>query len=241
VGWYNDAEVRRSQVRQSPGKPRGYGHFCSARAGNCVLLPDANRSLEIDSGLGGMGQSNVCYPLARGGAAKGATWIQRAIRFIDDYQESNILIKPESDAEMESAAAAEKALARSKGQGFARSPEERRALEHHAMAAARRHFLELGFKVEDVSARRSYDLLCQRGSKELHVEVKGTTTDGDAIVLTNNEVKHACSSNNSRALFILHSIHLKAKKASRGKQRVFLPWKLQQKLLTPISFTYRLR
>jgi Protein NO VEIN, C-terminal len=109
------------------------------------------------------------------------------------------------------------ALARSKGQGFARTKEERKALEDHAMTAAKRHFRNEGFKVEDVSARRPYDLLCKRGSKELRVEVKGTTTDGEVVVLTNNEVKHASFPRNSCALFVLHSIRLKGHKAKGGK------------------------
>jgi hypothetical protein len=240
VGWYKNAELLRKNARHSPGKPRGYGHFCWASQRDCILLPDDNRSFEIPSGKGGMGQSNVCYPLAANGKPKPAKWIQQAIQFVFDYDASDILVSPEADAERESAAAAEKALARSKGQGFARSPEERRALEDHAMAAAQRHFRREGFNVEDVSARRPYDLLCKLNSKELHVEVKGTTTTGEAIVLTYNEVKHARGRNNSCALFILHSIRLKKRKASGGKKRILQPWQLQQKNLKPVSYMYRL-
>jgi hypothetical protein len=240
VGWYREAEVLRTQIRQSPGKPRGYGHFCSATRKNCVLLPDENRTHEIPAGHGGFGQSNVCYPLDIRGNPKQANWMQAALEFVDDYKASDILTKPEADAEEESAVAAEKALARSKGQGFARTSLERRLLEKRAMTAAEQYFCKQGFTVEDVSARRPYDLLCRRGSEEVHVEVKGTMTDGDAIVLTNNEVKHACNSHNSCALFIFHSIRLNRRKASGGKSRVLQPWKLQQKNLTPVSFTYRL-
>jgi hypothetical protein len=238
VGWYRDAEVMRKQARQSPGKPRGYGYFCSSKRSNCVLLPEDKRRFEIPR-AGGMGQSNICYPLAADGTPKQARWIRDALRYIDDYDASDILATPEADAEQESAAAAEQALARSKGQGFARTPEERRALEKHAMDAAEKHFREQGYSVENVSARRPYDFLCKRGSTELHVEVKGTTTDGDAIVLTYGEVKHACRPGSSCALFILHSIRLKGRKASGGKRRVLLPWRPDRKNLTPVSYTYR--
>jgi hypothetical protein len=241
VGWYRDAKLLRARTLRSPGKPAGYGHFCSAGRHNCILLPNENRSVEIPSGAGGMGQSNVCYPLAANGEAKRAAWMQQVLKFIDDYDASNILDRPEVDAEQESAAAAEKALARSKGQGFARTPAERRALENHAMVAAERYFQQQGFRVEDVSARRSYDLVCKKGQTELHVEVKGTTTDGDAVVLTNNEVKHACDPRNSCVLFVLHSIRLKGRTAAGGKQRVLRPWQPQQRHLTPVSYTYRLR
>jgi hypothetical protein len=52
------------------------------------------------------------------------------------------------------------------------------------MTAAKRYFRRRGFDVIDVSASRSYELLCRHGARELHVEVEGTTTEGDAIVLT---------------------------------------------------------
>jgi hypothetical protein len=240
VGWYRDAKVLRSQAAQSPGKPKGYGHFCSASRHNCVLLPTEKRSHEIPGGRGGFGQANVCYPLDRQGEAKKARWIQDALAFIDDYTADDILANPTADAEQDSAIAAEKALARSKGQGFPRTSSERRALEDRAMALAKRHFRKQGFRVEDVSARRPYDLLCKRGAEELHVEVKGTMTDGKAVVLTNNEVKHACNSGNSCALFVLHSMRLNGKKASGGKKRVLLPWRIEQAHLTPVSYTYRL-
>lgn len=241
VGWYKNAEVLRKNVRHSPGKPRGYGHFCSANERNCVLIPTDNREFEIPFGKGGMGQSNVCYPLTANGKPKKSPWIQQALRFVNDYQAGDILAYPEEDAERESAGVIEKALARSTGRGFARTPQQRRALEDHSMAAAKTHFRREGFEVEDVSARQPYDLLCKRNYKELHVEVKGTTTTGDAIVLTNNEVKHARSADNACALFIFHSIRLQGKKVWGGKSRILLPWRLKQDNLTPVNFTYRLR
>jgi len=42
------------------------------------------------------------------------------------------------------------------------------------MAAATEYFSQNGFDVENVSAKRSYDLLCVRDSVQIHVEVKGT-------------------------------------------------------------------
>ena len=239
VGWFRNAEVLRKEAPHSPGKPKGFGHYCSAQRQDCVLLPYDNRSLVIPR-RNGMGQSNVCYPLDAKGQPKNAAWMQQVLAFIDDYRASDILVNPEADAEKEIADATEKALARSKGQGFARTPQERKALEDHAMKAAMKYFRRKRYHVEDVSKTRSYDLVCRQGATELHVEVKGTKTDGDAVVLTKNEVKHACDPQNSCALFILHSIRFKGKAASGGKSRVLLPWHLQKTYLTPMSYTYRL-
>jgi Protein NO VEIN, C-terminal len=240
VGWYGDAEVSRERIERSPGKPPGYGHFCTALPHNCVLLPEGKRSFEIPSGKGGIGQSNVCYPLEVNGSPKQASWIRQALDFIEDYNGGNILADPELAAQEDSAAIVEEALARSKGQGFARTPQERRALENHAMDVAKKYFKKKGFDVDDVSARRPYDLLCKRGTTEYHVEVKGTTTSGETIVLTNNEVKHACNPRNFCVLFVLHSIQLDEGKPSGGKQLVLDPWQPHQDCLTPVNYTYRL-
>jgi hypothetical protein len=46
--------------------------------------------------------------------------------------------------------------------GFQPNPEIRRAVELHAMARAAKEFTSRGFKVKDVSRRKSFDLLCTR-------------------------------------------------------------------------------
>lgn len=241
VGWQKGAELFRRRVQRSPGKPRGFGYFCSASSDNACLLPAESRHFEIPSGKDGMGQSNICYPLTSRGAPKNIPWMSAAVNFVNRYRSNNIFVKPEADAEVESAAAAEKAIARSKGQGFARDAVERRAIERHAMAVATKHFVTEGFDVEDVSAFCPYDLLCTRGKKEIHVEVKGTTTDGGTIVLTYNEGKHASDTNNECVLFVLHSISLKGKKAVGGTQVILNPWRLDANQLVPITYTYRLK
>ena|ERR1700730_333878 len=149
--------------------------------------------------------------------------MQDARNFIDNYQGRNLFTETEADAEKEIAAANEAALARSQGQGFARTPKERKVIEDHAMAAATKYFEDKCFAVETVSTRRPYDLLCRNDEGELHVEVKGTTTDGDKIVLTNNEVKHACDESNWCVLFVLHSIVLQRNRAFGGKRVLLKP------------------
>ncbi|MBS0246208.1 MAG: DUF3883 domain-containing protein [Proteobacteria bacterium] len=239
VGWYKNAEIFRRGIRQSPGKPRGYGHFCWAKLKDCALLPDENRKCEIPSGKGGMGEANVCYSLEINGSEKSARWIKEAIDFVDDYKGENLLETPESDAMQESAETIEKALARSSGQGFPRTKEERDSIEKRAMTVAEGHYKNKGFKVENVSARRAYDLECRKGKKLIHVEVKGTTSPGNTIVLTHNEVAHASDPKNFCALFVVHSIRLKNKKASGGASLIFEPWKLKKQNLKTINFTYR--
>jgi len=232
-------------MRPSHFRPAGLGPIilsavpCSADRSNCVLLPDPNRKFPIPR-AGGLGRSNVRYPLESDGSEKEAPWIQDVLGFIDDYEGGNILQNPEL-AEEDSAAVIEKALAQSKGQGFARTPDERRTLENYVMAAAKEYFTQNGFDVEDVSVKRSYDLLCVRDPIQLHIEVKGTTTNGDAIVLTKNEVKHACDPRHVCVLFVLHSIVLSGGNPSGGKHLILNPCHLEHQCLTAVSYTYRLR
>ena len=122
-----------------------------------------------------------------------------------------------------------------------------RAVELRAMEEAERYLLEAGWTVTDVSGKRGlgYDLHCTRGDeKALHVEVKGTTTDGSEVTLTRNEVTHArewrCD-----ALFVLCHIDVRARDgespvASGGTPRILCPWGINDDDLTPLVYSYRL-
>jgi hypothetical protein len=54
-----------------------------------------------------------------------------------------------------------------------------------------RYYEAEGWRVADVGAVESFDLRCERDGQEVHVEVKGTTGNGERIILTPNEVAHA--------------------------------------------------
>jgi len=120
VGWYRDAQILAERAKRSPGKPRGYGYYCSAAAKDCVLLPDAKRHFVVPR-AGGLGRANICYPLQADGKPKNAAWMEDAVDFIKGYDGAELLSDPEADASEEIAIATEKALAQSQGQGFARA------------------------------------------------------------------------------------------------------------------------
>ena len=72
-----------------------------------------------------------------------------------------------------------------------------------------RYFANLGWSViTDVSRSRCFDLLCHHETDELRVEVKGTTSPGDRILLTRNEVTHARRMFPRVALYVLADIQL---------------------------------
>jgi hypothetical protein len=91
----------------------------------------------------------------------------------------------------EVAAVQEAVRPRARGQRWSESPAVRRAIELHAMQAAVEYYTGQGWSVEDVSAFCPYDLHCERDDRVLRVEVKGTTSTGERVLLTRNEVAQA--------------------------------------------------
>lgn len=156
--------------------------------------------------------------------------------------------EPPTAPELEDAveAVARAAGARGRGtQGFRQSAEERRAIELRAMAVARDRLERDGWRVEDVSTTRSYDLHCRRGGEVLRVEVKGTAGDGSAVLLTPNEVAVAREHHPETALLVVSDIGLRRDReqlvAVGGRLSSLSPWHPDEVgRLTPLGFRYEL-
>jgi Domain of unknown function (DUF3883) len=111
------------------------------------------------------------------------------------------------------------------------------------MAAATAHFKSLGFAVQDVSASQPYDLRCTKNEERLDVEVKGTTTAGDTVLLTVNEVQHALTTYPRTALAIVRGIALhgtgsRNPHATGGTLEAHVPWRPLDTDLKPVGYTY---
>lgn len=138
-------------------------------------------------------------------------------------------------------ALAELAGERSEGQGYESFAPRRKAIEDHAMRKATEYYTRQGWTVTDVSARRSYDLRCTRGQELLHVEVKGTTSRGNAVLLTRNEVEHARGAYPNVALFVVAEIRVAPgdpPRASGGRTFRHEPWDITEGQLAPLAFEY---
>ncbi len=113
------------------------------------------------------------------------------------------------------------------------------------MNEASKYYIAQGWLVQNVSAYRSYDLYCSRpDGKELHVEVKGTSTDGSGVLLTRNEVTHAHAYYPLVSLFIVANVQLQRANdgtciASGGQNIVREPWNLNEKDLSALTYSYR--
>lgn len=131
---------------------------------------------------------------------------------------------------------------RQRGQGYRITPEARRAVEQHAMQKAETYYREQGWDVDtSVATTECFDMRCIRGTAELHVEVKGTTSLGEQIVLTRNEVAHAREQYPAIALAIVKNIEIEPGEpvTVRGGDLVIIePWRIDDGTLACLAFSY---
>jgi hypothetical protein len=133
-------------------------------------------------------------------------------------------------------------------QGLLRDAAVRRAVEVHAEDSAVAHFTSDGWDVARVGhLKLGYDLDCRNSlGQSLHVEVKGTQSSGQEVLLTQNEVSHlsaetACPG--QHALYVLSEITVTgAGEIDRdsGRPTCLLPWTMDMSLLTPTVYAYRI-
>ena len=116
------------------------------------------------------------------------------------------------------------------------------AIEVHTMNEAIAFYEASGWLVADVHGNRPYDLVCTNGDEELHVEVKGTTTDGAEVILTPNEVAHAREYGRV-ALFVVSGINLIRDDgevtSSGGTICIHDPWQIDSGALAPVGYRHQ--
>jgi hypothetical protein len=121
---------------------------------------------------------------------------------------------------------------------------ENAAIEERAVVVTKEYFEnELGYETKDVGAKLSYDVHATRGQEVVKVEVKGTTTDGAAVVLTRNEVNRHRAEHPQNALAVVRNITLDRTGdqliATGGDLVLVKPWKINEDGLSPIAYDYR--
>ena len=129
-----------------------------------------------------------------------------------------------------------------KSQGFGLTPQLRRAVEKYAVNVAIEYFSQAGWlNIQDVGDFASYDLTMVRDGMVHIVEVKGTTTLGDNIILTRNEVSVHREYFPRNALVVVSQIKIVSSdppKLEGGNVQVIQPWSLVEAWLEAMSFTY---
>jgi hypothetical protein len=129
-------------------------------------------------------------------------------------------------------------------QGLRLDAAARRAIERVAMEIAIDYYAGDGWHVGNVSSHRPYDLLCTRpNGAELHVEVKGTASAGEKVLLTPNEVRHAREHFPNVALFVVANLIPTSSSDPAARPLrilVFEPWQVDAGALIPVGFQYAL-
>lgn len=248
VGWYKNATVFRSfQDAKKLPERNYYGYNILAKTKNCTLLPISKRKYPIGHNLdwtkeGNPGQANAFYLLDKNGEPKDLdnpqnSWIRSVIEYVDNYDGFKISSR-EEEIEEDIVTSGYS----SGDQGFQSDVEVRLMVESYAMDLAKNYYSKKGYDVQDVSANRPYDLLIKNNKESRFIEVKGTQTSGEAIILTKNEVNLSRTEGEKMDLFMVHSIELNKKSIKKGTGTIVVitPWQIKEDNLTPISYTYRL-
>lgn len=245
VGWYRNATVFRNLQQATEDMLRGDCRYSlTTKSRDAVLLPSINRVHKMPSGKETMERAHVFYAHDSNGSPVALPWMEESLRYIRDYDGGNLLEAPDEDFCQEVEELMEDHRAAQSGQGYKITPELRMAIEDYSVNKAIKYFESRDYSVENVGKTRSYDLHCKKNGEELRVEVKGTQSGGQSVILTPNEVKNARA--NLTALFILHDIRVVRKyqrnfKLSGGAAKVLHPWVIgEQGILTPVGYTYSL-
>ena len=150
---------------------------------------------------------------------------------------------------------------------YAKDKKHRKTIENYAMNKAMTYYKNQGFTVQDKSSTCSYDLLCENDNSQIKVEVKGTTTKGNKVIITPNEYKAAIdpefcrcnpeteylgyyekctdsSKNISSSLYVVYSIKIEKKSndyIAKGGGNIHIPfWKPNNNDLIATQYEYSL-
>lgn len=171
VGWHRHATFYAWEQR------RRRWYLWTAKVRDGVLLPVAARTLRVPFGHGATGESNLTYARDKSGERLTGR------PFLDEIRNAILSYDPTGDT-----SPLQNLDAIVRGQGFQYDALYRRVIEARAMAVARRE-LEQSYRiVKDYSKTESYDFLCRNGNgRSRKIEVKGTTTAGNAVLVSSNE------------------------------------------------------
>ncbi|MGB3477914.1 MAG: DUF3883 domain-containing protein [bacterium] len=244
LGWYKNAKLFDVEQEDNAGQRDSFRYNMVASIKDAVLLPTYLRTFKVPAGTGGIGQANVAYFLNGDGIAKKLPWFNSLQEYIDTYDGVNLITDPEAEFMEELQDILEKKEAKRAGQGFLISGPIRKAVEKRAMICATDYYKGKKYRVEDVSSKKSYDLLCVKDKDIMHVEVKGTQGRCERIFVTRNEVKHVLKYKNNTALFIQYNIkvncHGRKIKAVGGMFKTISPWKIKKSRLKALGYVYEL-
>jgi hypothetical protein len=128
------------------------------------------------------------------------------------------------------------------GQRRLADPERRRRIEMAAQDWLMWHFRQDGWDVEDTHIGNPYDAIARKGRQVLYLEAKGTTTNGDSVIVTRNEVIWAREHPDQCILGVWAGMQLDeyGEVTSQSGHRTVQWWNPYDEDLDPIAFDYRM-
>jgi len=143
------------------------------------------------------------------------------------------------------AQAAGKDLTGPRRHGRSRLPQaHKKLIEEHAVEMAMRQLEKKGFThIKDVGKNHSYDIAAKLNGIDFYIEVKGTISLGEKVVLTKNEVLLHKQEHPNNALIVVSQINLDRSEppSVRGGKMLFVsPWKIEDSNLEALGYDYRI-
>ena len=130
------------------------------------------------------------------------------------------------------------------GQGFRLNIAQRLAIESRAMELAKMELESRGFSdIRNTSKGKPFDYQCKSSGTDFYVEVKGTVSSGEVVILTRGEVEIHNKKFPNNMLIIVHGIQLTGEnndQAFEGIVKVISPWEIKSDSLTVIAYNYRI-
>ena len=128
-------------------------------------------------------------------------------------------------------------------QGRSRLPQaHKKVIEEHAVEVAMKHLGKKGFTdIKDVGKNRSYDIAAKLNDIDFYIEVKGTMSLGEKVVLTRNEVLLHRQEHPNNALIVVSQIDLDRSEppSAKGGKVIFIsPWKIEDSDLDALGYDY---
>jgi len=128
-------------------------------------------------------------------------------------------------------------------QGRSRLPQAHKiVIEEHAVEVAMKLLENKGFSsIKDVGKNHSYDIAAKLNGVDFYIEVKGTISVGEKVVLTKNEVLLHRQEYPNNALIVVSHIDLDRNEppsAKGGKIRFISPWEIDDADLVALGYDY---
>ena len=118
----------------------------------------------------------------------------------------------------------------------------KKVIEDHAVEVAMKLLEKKGFThIKDVGKNHSYDIAAKLSGIDFYIEVKGTISLGEKVVLTKNEVLLHRQEHPNNALIVVSQIELDRNEppsASGGNVLFISPWQILDSDLEALGYDY---